>query len=120
MEENIYLKAENIKKLIDNDERVILLNKLEKEMNENEEVMALAYKKDMAATEYGDALNHYSEDSEEVKKLLEKLHAAKLALDNHELVKKYMLAYKEVRDLYLEINRIIFGDFAANLCPKDK
>lgn len=120
MNEEIYSKAERVKELINNDPRVIILNQLEKEMNENEEVMSLAYKKDMAALEYGDTLNHYSEDSEEAKVALKKLHSAKLELDNHELVKKYNKAYGEVRELYQQLNQIIFGDFAANLCSKDK
>ena len=36
MEENIYLKAEKLKELLNQDERVIRLNELEKKMDENE------------------------------------------------------------------------------------
>lgn len=120
MKQNIYLQAEQLKENIANDPRMIHLLELEKKMNENEEVMALAYKKDMAAVNYSDVLNHFSEDSEEAKKALKELHEAKLNLDQHPLVREYLNAYKEVRELYDEINEILFSNFAANLCPKDK
>ena len=120
MLDDIYLKASELKEKLDSDPRVVLLNKLEKEMNENEEVMALAYQKDMAAINYSDVLNHFSEDSAEAQDALKKLHEAKLNLDNHPLVKEYLKAYIEVRDLYNEINGILFSDFSANLCPKEK
>lgn len=120
MEENIYLKAEKLKELLNQDERIIHLNELEQKMNGDEEVMALAYQKDMAATIYSDTLNHFSEESEEAQRALKKLHEAKLQLDNHSLVKEYLSIYKEVRELYDEINRILFSNFNGNLCPKEK
>ena len=120
MSEDIYTKATNLKTLLSQDSRIALLNKLEKEMNENEEVMALAYQKDMAAVNYSDVLNHYSKDSKEAESALKTLHEAKLKLDSHPLVVSYLKTYKEVRDLYNEINEILFSDFSANLCPKEK
>lgn len=120
MEENIYLKAEKLKELLNQDERVIRLNELEKKMNENEEVMALAYQKDVAATNYSDILNHFSDDSKEAKEALKKLHEAKLKLDSHPLVREYLSSYKEVRELYEEINSILFSNYNSNLCPKEK
>ena len=120
MTKDIYQKAEELKDRLISDPRIISLNNIEKEMNENEEVMALAYKKDMAAVKYSDLLNYFSEDSEEAKKAMKELHEAKLNLDNHPLVKKYLAAYKEVRELYEQINSVLFGDFTANLCPKEK
>lgn len=119
MENDIYLQAEKLKDSLKADSRVIHLEKLEKKMNENEEVMLLAYKKDVAASEYSDTLNHFSDDSEEVKKARQKLHEAKTDLDMHPLVKEYLAAYKEVRELYDEINEVLFGGFTANLCPKE-
>ena len=120
MSENIYLQAEELKKSLSNDPRVIRLNELEKKMNDDEEVMALAYKKDMAAVNYSDILNHFKDDSKEATEALKVLHQAKLDLDNHPLVQEYLKAYKEVRELYEQINEILFANFSANLCPKDK
>ena len=107
---DIYSLSYELKDLLNNDERIIALNKLEKEMNENEEVMALAYQKDLAINEYSDALNHFASDSEEVKKAQHNLHLKKEALDNHPLVREYLKAYSEVRDLYFQLNDILFSN----------
>ena len=113
--ENIYSLSYELKDLLTNDPRIIRLNELEKKMNENEEVMTLAYQKDLAVTEYSDALNHFSKDSEEVKKAQHNLHAKKEALDNHPLVRDYLKAYSEVRDLYFELNDILFSNLNLNM-----
>ena len=120
MEKDVYQEAELLKEELDKDSRIIRLNELEKRMNEDETVMALAYKKDMAAVHYSDVLNHFSEDSEEAKKALQELHKAKLDLDNNPLVREYLAAYKEVRELYDQINEILFSDLSIDLCPKEK
>ena len=120
MEKDIYLETEKLKKALDNDPRLVRLNELEKKMNNDEIVMSLAYKKDMAAVKYSDVLNHYSEESVEAKNALKELHQAKLELDNNPLVREYLEAYKEVRELYEQINEILFSDLNADLCPKEK
>ncbi len=114
MVSNIYLLAGELKDLLDNDERIIRLNKLEKQMNENEEVMALSYQKDLAVSAYSDALNHYANISPEIKKYQHELFVKKEALDNHPLVKEYLKAYSEVRDLYFQINEILFNDLSLH------
>jgi cell fate (sporulation/competence/biofilm development) regulator YlbF (YheA/YmcA/DUF963 family) len=114
MVSNIYLLAGELKDLLDNDERLIRLNKLENELNNNEEVMALSYQKDLAVSSYSDALNHFANDSEEIKKYQHELFLKKEALDNHPLVKSYLKAYSEVRDLYFQINEILFNDLSLH------
>ena len=114
MVSNIYLLAGELKDLLDNDERIIRLNKLENELNNNEEVMALSYQKDLAVSSYSDALNHFANDSEEIKKYQHELFLKKEALDNHPLVKSYLKAYSEVRDLYFQINEILFNDLSLH------
>ena len=64
---DIYSLSYELKDILSQDERVILLNKLEEEMNTNEEVMKLAYQKDVAVSNYSDALNHFDENSKEAK-----------------------------------------------------
>jgi cell fate (sporulation/competence/biofilm development) regulator YlbF (YheA/YmcA/DUF963 family) len=112
MVSNIYLLAGELKDLLDNDECIIRLNKLENELNNNEEVMALSYQKDLAVSAYSDALNHFANDSEEIKQYQHELFLKKEALDNHPLVKEYLKAYSEVRDLYFQINEILFNDLS--------
>ena len=114
MVSNIYLLAGELKDLLDNDERIIRLNKLENELNNNEEVMALSYQKDLAVSSYSDALNHFANNAEEMKKYQHELFLKKEALDNHPLVKSYLKAYSEVRDLYFQINEILFNDLSLH------
>ena len=109
MNQDIYNLAYELKDLLSNDERICLLNSLEEKMNNDHEVISLAYQKDMACLKYSDALNHYSEDSKEVKDAQRELYEKKLSLDNNEIVRNYLKAFSDVRDLYREINDILFG-----------
>ena len=104
--------------MLDNDERIIRLNKLENELNTNEEVMALSYQKDLAVSSYSDALNHFANNSPEIKQYQRELFRKKEALDNHPLVKEYLKAFSEVRDLYFQINEILFNDLSLHLKEK--
>ena len=115
MDVKIYSLAFELKELLSHDERITLLDSLEKKLNENEEVMTLAYQKDLAATNYSDALNHFSENSEEVKKAQKELHEKKKTLDSHPLVREYLDAYSKVRDLYFLINEILFSNLSIHM-----
>ena len=112
---DIYSLSYELKDILSQDERVLLLNKLEEEMNANEEVMKLAYQKDVAVSNYSDVLNHFDENSKEAKDTHHEMFLAKEALDNHPLVRKYLKAYQEVRDLYFEINDILFSNLSLKL-----
>ena len=113
--QDIYSLSYELKDLLSQDERVVLLDKLEKEMNANEEVMALAYQKDLAINNLSDAINHFGENSEEAKKAQHELFLKKEALDNHPLVRKYLKAYQEVRELYFNLNDILFSNLNLHL-----
>ena len=118
MTNDIYSLASELKETLDKDERIVRLNKLEKELNNNEEIMALSYQKDLAVSAYSDALNHFANDHEMMKKYQHELHLKKEALDNHPLVKEYLKAYSEVRDLYFQVNDILFKDLSLHLKEK--
>ena len=113
--QDIYSLSYELKELLSQDERVVLLNKLEKEMNDNEEVMALAYQKDLAISNLSDAINHFGENSEEAKKAQHELFLKKEALDNHQLVRDYLKAYQEVRELYFNLNDILFSNLSLKM-----
>ena len=120
MNKELLTSLTSLKDALENDERVITLNKLEKELNENEEVMKLAYLKDMAALEYDDALKHFSKDDEVVKEKQKKLYEVKYNLDSHPLVKKYNEVYQKVRLLYEHINEELFGELVSKqTCQND-
>ena len=63
MTKDIYEAAYELKDLLAQDERIIRLNELEQKMANDNEVIALAYQKDVAVSNYSDTLNHVSEDS---------------------------------------------------------
>ena len=114
MNEKIYNLTKELKSLLDADPRIVKLNELEKQIESDEEVIALAYAKDVASTEYSDILKIYSEDAPEAKSCRDKLIEAKTKLESHPLVKKYNKTYVEVKFLLLEINRILFKDYRGN------
>jgi cell fate (sporulation/competence/biofilm development) regulator YlbF (YheA/YmcA/DUF963 family) len=115
MIKDIYETAYELKDLLSQDERIKRLNELEQKMNSDNEVIALAYQKDIAVSNYSDILNHFSEDSDEVKKAQRELYEKKLALDTHPLVRQYLDAYKEVRDLYIQMNALLFDGLNLKL-----
>ena len=108
MAKDIYEATYELKDLLSQDERIIRLNNLEQKMKNDDEVIALAYQKDLAVSNYSDTLKHFSEDSEEAKKAQHEMYLKKLALDTHPLVRQYLNAYKEVRDLYIQMNALLF------------
>lgn len=115
MNKDIYTLSSELKQLLDADERLILLNELEEKMRDNQEVMELAYHKDLAISRYSDLLNHFSSGDKITKKAHHELFLKKKALDEHPLVREYLKAYSQVRDLYLEISTILFSDLNIHL-----
>lgn len=114
MNEKLAVALNELKNSINSDHRIILLNELDDKINKSDEVMVLAYKKDVLSVKLNDNLNHFKDDSEEVRSIQKELYLAKLALDTHPLVKEYNKAYKEVRKMYDEINDTLFSNFKIN------
>ena len=107
-----YIKiAYELKELLQNDERFIRLAEAEKRMENNEEVMALSYNKDLKEVYLSDTLKHFPSGSPEVKHAHVELFRASEKLDSHPLVKEYLKAYKEVETVLNNINEILFGEF---------
>ena len=52
----------------------------------------------------------------EVINTLKNLKEAKENLANHPLVKSYLSIYNEVRDLYMEVDDILFSSFKRRSC----
>ena len=116
MDEKIYNLAKSFNEEINNVPRVIKLNELEKALNDSYDVYILSNKKDEALEEYSRLKEIYPEDSEELKTSLLKLKDAKEKLNNFPLVKEYLAQYALVRDLYLEVDNILFSEFRKGKC----
>lgn len=119
MNEQISQEAYALKQLLENDPRHLFLVEAEKKMNDSPEVMRLAYAKDTAISAYSAILEIYDRDSPEANQSRLALQSAKMALENHPLVKEYLSAYAAVRDLYLEINELLFSPFDVHAMKKE-
>lgn len=119
MDEKLLLLTYQLKKSLDNDSRIVSLNRIENEMNSNEEVMALSYRKDMALENYNEMSKYFKDDSEEVNKARKQLSEAKKELESHPLVREYLSAYQQVRILYEHINETLFSYLNKNMCPNE-
>ena len=112
MAKDIYTLAYELKDLLESDQRIKDLDEKEEAMKNDEEVKFLVNKKDLATSLYTYSLNKMVEPSKEEQKIL---HQSKLELDSHPLVRAYLDAYSKVRDLYFEINDILFSGLNTHL-----
>ena len=111
MNQSLLDKLNELKEEIEKSPEVLELNRLNSLLENNEEVMRLCYRKDVAVTNYEDALKHFGESSKEASQAQKLLYEAKLNLDNNELVKKYHKQYSIVREMYDKINEVVFNPF---------
>ena len=114
MNEQILNKCQLLKEAIEKDPRILLLNQLEKEIENNEEVMVLSYKKDVALANYEDTIKYFKDDQDKIQKAQKLLAESKYNLDIHPLVKQYNKAYLEVKLMYEEINNQLFYIFRTH------
>ena len=114
MNEQILNKCQLLKEAIEKDPRILLLNQLEKEIENNEEVMVLSYKKDVALANYEDTIKYFKDDQDKIQKAQKILAESKYNLDIHPLVKQYNKAYLEVKLMYEEINKQLFYIFRTH------
>lgn len=111
MDDKVYFLAKEINEELNKNPDVLLLNKLDKELNDSYEVYTLSNKKDEALEKYVSLKDLYGDDDERVKASRMELSKAKEELNNHPLVKEYLKVYSRVRDIYLEINNILLDDY---------
>ncbi len=95
------------------DPRVLDMKEKENKMMESEEVLHLSKRLELASEEYSRAIS--LNDKELIEKTRKALHEAKLNIDLHPLVKDYNEAYIKVRDLYMNVDDIIFGPYRSKI-----
>lgn len=81
---------------------------LEHDLENNDEVAILSYKKDIAIMNYEDTLKHFKKGTEEEKKSFVEMKKSIDALNEHEVVKKYNEALTKLNLLMSEIEKKIF------------
>ena len=107
------IKAKELNEELNKNSDVVLLNELDKKLNDSYEVYQLSNKKDEALERYISLKKIYNEDNEKVVAARLELKKAKEELNNYPLVKEYLEVYSRVRDLYLQINKILLDDFSG-------
>ena len=95
---DIYQRIEDISKELKSRDCVNKIKEVEKEMENDLEVISLVMDFENAQREYSSSLNHYDENSKEVLQCQKKLFEMKLKLDTHPLVEKYYSLLKEVNE----------------------
>ena len=116
MDEQILKLTYSLANSINDLEIVKRLNELESKLNGSYEVYLLTNKKDECLEKYNRLSAIYKEDSEELKSALKELKEAKENLNNHILIKEYLSVYSQVRDLYMEIDHILFSEYRGSNC----
>lgn len=111
MDEHIYNLVYKLHESLVNNEAVISLNALEKRLNDSFEVYNLSNEKDTCLEEYLRLKDSLGEKDKKTILSLKKLQEAKEKLNNFPLVKEYLTSYTKVRDLYMEVDNILFSDF---------
>lgn len=112
MNDNVWKQVQELRDGLKSDPRILRLDELEKKVNDNQEIKRLF----STLKEKEDAFVHANHaNKEEMAKANRELHEAKLALDSLPLAKEYNVAYVEVRDLYMAIDDILFGDYRRKL-----
>lgn len=111
MEEALRKSLEELKTALDNDPRVKALAELEKKLYEDPFLIELVKKKDDLERQYNSILSYKDNDDEEVKIIEKALYEAKMEMDTYPLAKEYSEAFVKVRDIYMQIDDIIFGKY---------
>lgn len=102
---------EELKEALDKDPRVIALQELEKKLYEDPLLLELVKKKDDLERQYNSLLSYKDKDSEEAKTIEKALYEAKMEMDMYPLAKEYSDAFVKVRDIYMHIDDILFGQY---------
>ena len=111
MNEVLLEAANSLKEAMDKDSRFLTLKEKEKAALSSLEVQALQKEMEECVKEYQEALSCYSKDSKEVYSSQKRLYEAKKKLDEHPLMKEYLVSFREVKNLTLEMDDILFGPF---------
>ena len=110
---------EELKSALDDDPRLVSIKKAEALCMESEEVLALSKAKDAAQEAYSSLIGKRPSGDEELLMAEKNLFESKLALDTHPLVKDYSEKYSIVRDLYMQIDDMLFSSFRGKRLFED-
>lgn len=111
MNEKTFEAIYDLKSVLAKDKRVLELNETEKSLLKDNQVASVRLELDNLINEFEDISDVLGEDSNEAKAILKRIHEKKYELDVLHSSKEYTDKFIKVRDLYLQINQIIFSPF---------
>lgn len=111
MGKELLLSLGSLKEALSSDSRVRELDRLETEVNADTVVKKLSEKLEALEKAYEDVLAYKKENDPVAIAAQKALYAAKEEMDANPLVARYNAAFIKVRDLYMEIDNILFSPF---------
>lgn len=106
--------AHQLKETLEEDHRVVLLNQLDQQLNQNQTLLALSESYQRAQANYQAMWESYGDDSPHLLRARAELHQVKLQVDSHPLVRDYLKTYGQVREIYQTIQHKIFAPFKSH------
>ncbi|MFA5485762.1 MAG: YlbF family regulator [Bacilli bacterium] len=111
MNKEIYDLVLELRRSLEEDPDVVLLNDLEYAMNGNEDVKRLAEQYATLQSNLNERLAHDEVEHPDVKKMRGELSIIKYNLDLHPVVMAYQNQYKVVNKIYAKVNKQLFQEF---------
>ncbi len=111
MNDKAIRELETLKKAMDNDPRIVRLNELESVLSGDKEVQSFSLILKEKEENYSSLLSLYGEKDQKTIEARRSLYEAKKALDSLPSVMNYNEAFIAVRDLYMQIDDIVFSSY---------
>ena len=111
MKESTYRALEILKDALDQDERILALDTLDREVNADPKLLELSLEAKKKAEGYANSLYFGQDDPKKTPPAQHELYLAKKQLDEYPLSREYQKAYYAVRRLYAELDEILFGPY---------
>lgn len=106
--------AQNLKDHLESDERVLKLNELDQALNQNQTLLLLTETYQRSQNNYQSMWESFGDDSPQLLRARAELHQVKIQVDSHPLVRDYLKAYGQVRELYSKIQLEVFALFKSH------
>lgn len=106
--------AQKLKATIESDSRVELLNHYDEQLNRNQTLLSLVESYQFAQKNYQSMWESFGDDSPHLLRARAELHQVKTQVDSHPLVRDYLKAYGQVRELYQIIQQKVFSPFKSH------
>jgi cell fate (sporulation/competence/biofilm development) regulator YlbF (YheA/YmcA/DUF963 family) len=106
--------ALTLKEELEADDRVKRLNQLDAALNQDQSLIQLTEKYHQAQANYQAMWESYGDDSPHLLRARAELHQVKTQVDTNPLVRDYLKAYGQVREIYQRIQQTIFLPFKSH------